>query len=194
MDIMEEQQFQRVQRMGGKCKGGIYQSQQNLSYTKKEKSQKSCSVKPCLKAILEITNNFERKLTTAENCQFLIINGQSTQKERYDGCRQAFCKRTRIPLLSIHNQAPIQRTDPETVYGPLKFATRNANLTEYRLGTTHSQEYKREQQLNGNVNNEKRNSLTKSVTYNVRIISIKVCGLASKLGNPEFVNFINKND
>lgn len=26
MDIMEERQFQRVQRMGGKCKGGIYQS------------------------------------------------------------------------------------------------------------------------------------------------------------------------
>lgn len=57
-----------------------------------------------------------------------------------------------------------------------------------------SQGYQREQQLNRNVNNEKRNSLKKSVTYTLRIISMKVCGLASKLGNPEFVNFINKHD
>lgn len=136
MDIMEEPQFQRVHRMGEICKGGIDQSKQNLSYTKKKKSQKSCSVQPCLKAILEITNNFQRKLTTPENCQFLILNGQSTSERKIWWLQISFfVKGHESPLTSIHNQTPIQRTDPETVYGPRQFATRNANLTEYRPKT-----------------------------------------------------------
>lgn len=50
----------------------------------------------------------------------------------------------------------------------------------------------------GNVNNENEttecNSLTSSDTSYARIVSINVCGLASKLRNPEFVDVISKYD